>query len=451
MFIRRTIATLVAAAALIGCGVAPNEQVGSTLPAPTTSVTTAPASTAPTILGEATPAAAGPSAQVEPVATSEDGTPQAPPIAQPPAQPAPIPQASPTTMQPPADIAPGATAGRGSAVQVTPTQPPPSAGVPLPTQPPTTAAPQPTGGILLSSTGTTMTAASLRATLNDLTVMAEPARSGYNRDLFPHWADVNGSGCTARQDALLAQVLGLPQRDPFGPCTIVEGDWFSLFDDVLYGGSPSELDADHVVALAEAWDAGAPGWTTEQRRQFANDPMNILIVTASSNRSKGDKDMGEWRPSNRRSWCVSAAMVILTKSRWNLAVDPTEKAALDQMAGACSEPDQLAVPGLPLPGTPAGAALLPVTPPPPPNPNPNPTTPPPTTAPPVTGGNCTSGQVNLNTASHPALQAIIHIGPDRATSIINGRPWSSVSSLTQISGIGPARIADIQAQGLACV
>lgn len=69
------------------------------------------------------------------------------------------------------------------------------------------------------------------------------------------------------------------------------------------------------------------------------------------------------------------------------------------------------------------------------------------TATPDTGGGC----VNLNTASFDDLQKIIHIGPDRAQQIISLRPFSSVDDLTRVSGIGSARLADIKAQGLACV
>lgn len=59
--------------------------------------------------------------------------------------------------------------------------------------------------------------------------------------------------------------------------------------------------------------------------------------------------------------------------------------------------------------------------------------------------------VNINTASYEELQRIIHIGPARARVIINMRPFSSVASLTRVSGIGASRIRDIQNQGLACV
>jgi competence protein ComEC len=52
------------------------------------------------------------------------------------------------------------------------------------------------------------------------------------------------------------------------------------------------------------------------------------------------------------------------------------------------------------------------------------------------------------------LQEIIHIGPDRAQQIIDLRRiqlFRSVDDLIRVDGIGPARLADIKAQGRACV
>jgi DNA uptake protein ComE-like DNA-binding protein len=52
------------------------------------------------------------------------------------------------------------------------------------------------------------------------------------------------------------------------------------------------------------------------------------------------------------------------------------------------------------------------------------------------------------------LQGIIHIGPARAQEMIELRriqPFRSVSDMVRIDGIGPARLADIIAEGKACV
>lgn len=83
---------------------------------------------------------------------------------------------------------------------------------------------------------------------------------------------------------------------------------------------------------------------------------------------------------------------------------------------------------------------------------PTPATPAPTSAPaPPPASGCQPGQVDINSAGFEQLQLIIHIGPDRAQQILDLRPFSSVDAMDRISGIGPARLADIKAEGVACV
>jgi DNA uptake protein ComE-like DNA-binding protein len=59
--------------------------------------------------------------------------------------------------------------------------------------------------------------------------------------------------------------------------------------------------------------------------------------------------------------------------------------------------------------------------------------------------------VNINTSSSKELQRITHVGEARALEIMSLRPSRSVQDLDRVSGIGPSRLADILAQGLACV
>lgn len=59
--------------------------------------------------------------------------------------------------------------------------------------------------------------------------------------------------------------------------------------------------------------------------------------------------------------------------------------------------------------------------------------------------------VNINTANAVDIQAIIHIGPERAAELIDLRPYDTLNDLTRIQGIGPARMTDIQDQSLACL
>jgi hypothetical protein len=131
--------------------------------------------------------------------------------------------------------------------------------------------------------------------------------------------------------------------------------------------------------LAEAWDSGAHSWDAATLRAFANDldePRALIAVTASSNRSKSDRDPAEWLPSNASYRCAYVADWVVVKHRWRLAVDTAERAALQRVIGGCGT---LTVD--------AGAHVTPGTAPPPaPAPEPEPA-PAPTPAPaPETGG-----------------------------------------------------------------
>ncbi|MBA7597091.1 hypothetical protein ES703_04086 [subsurface metagenome] len=64
---------------------------------------------------------------------------------------------------------------------------------------------------------------------------------------------------------------------------------------------------------------------------------------------------------------------------------------------------------------------------------------------------CDKGQIDINSASKEKLQEITQIGPKRAEQIIILRPFDSVEDMIRISGIGETHLANIIAEGLACV
>ena len=161
-----------------------------------------------------------------------------------------------------------------------------------------------------------------RALLDTLAVAAESPRSGYDRDLFHHWDDEDRDGCDTR-----CEVLAAERRS--------NGTWFSLWDGYT-ASSTSELEIDHVVALAEAWDSGASSWTAARRDAFADWTVNLTAVTEASNQRKSDKDAAEWFPSRSASNCALAEITVTTKKVWGLKVDPAEKTALANMLRGCT-------------------------------------------------------------------------------------------------------------------
>ena len=164
---------------------------------------------------------------------------------------------------------------------------------------------------------------------------APEQRDGYSRDLFVQWIDANGNGCDTRHEVLIAEAIIAPAIGP--GCEISGGKWISLYDGLIVTNA-SNLDIDHVVALAEAWASGAYAWTSQQRKAFANDlgvPWALIAVSAASNRSKGDQDPAEWLPPLRAARCEFAVDWVAVKVRWQLTVDAAERQALLEVAAEC--------------------------------------------------------------------------------------------------------------------
>ncbi|MEV3934572.1 proprotein convertase P-domain-containing protein [Glycomyces sp. NPDC049804] len=170
--------------------------------------------------------------------------------------------------------------------------------------------------------------ATAQSELNALTVAAESHGSTYDRDLFPHWKSVSGTGsCTARQHVLKRDGQNVVTSDG---CQPTSGNWQSDFDNT-WTTSVSNATIDHVVALSEAWASGAWSWTTAQRQAFANDinSPQLWIATTSANSSKSDYDPAEWMPVNTTGLrCDYVKAWTHVKYLYNLSVDSAEKTAI---------------------------------------------------------------------------------------------------------------------------
>jgi hypothetical protein len=150
------------------------------------------------------------------------------------------------------------------------------------------------------------------------------------------WTDDDHDRCDTRAEVLIAESLTPAQVDP-SRCFVVAGDWLSSYDGQELS-DPAEIEIDHVVALAEAWDSGASSWDAERRHAFANDVDDqgaLVAVTAATNRSKGDRDPAEWQPPARDDWCRFATDWIEVKVRWDLTADAAEARALRNMLRGC--------------------------------------------------------------------------------------------------------------------
>lgn len=158
---------------------------------------------------------------------------------------------------------------------------------------------------------------------------------GYDRALFKHWIDDDRNGCDTRREVLIAEST-TPVVVGTG-CSITGGTWFSAYDGATTTNA-SSFDIDHMVPLKEAWDSGAHSWDAATRQSFANDlslDVSLIAVSASSNRSKSDRDPADWLPPSTGYHCTYVNSWIAVKKAWNLTVDQREHDALVEVLADC--------------------------------------------------------------------------------------------------------------------
>ncbi|WP_326607564.1 HNH endonuclease family protein [Streptomyces sp. NBC_01799] len=179
---------------------------------------------------------------------------------------------------------------------------------------------------------TPVSAATARSYLASLTVSAEHSRTGYSRDLFPHWITISGN-CDTRETILKRDGSNVVTDSS---CAATSGSWYSPYDGATWSAA-SDVDIDHLIPLAEAWDSGADNWTTSKRQALANDLTRpqLLAVTDNVNQSKGDQDPATWWPSRTTYRCTYARAWVQVKYYYGLSVDSAEKSALSSVLNGC--------------------------------------------------------------------------------------------------------------------
>ncbi len=151
------------------------------------------------------------------------------------------------------------------------------------------AATNPTAQHTRSATAGTVVKMRLRRAVTKLPVAAE-RRRGYDRDKFRHWIDANGD-CQDTRD----EVLDAESRVEVSGCDIAAGRWRSYYDGEVWTDA-SDVDIDHLVPLAEAWDSGA-------RQVDRRDPDSVCQRPGrptATGRSDRQRQPVQVRPGPRR-------------------------------------------------------------------------------------------------------------------------------------------------------
>jgi hypothetical protein len=148
----------------------------------------------------------------------------------------------------------------------------------------------------------------------------------YDRREWKHWIDKDGDCQNTRSETLISSSLFLVKMD-FDNCRVIDGIWHDPYTNLFFLKA-AHLDIDHIVPLKEAHLSGGESWSKEKKKEFANDPQNIIAVKNSANRSKGFKDPAQWMPPNKDYHCEYVRRWVLVKRKYQLDMDGAEMSSI---------------------------------------------------------------------------------------------------------------------------
>jgi Protein of unknown function (DUF1524) len=183
-----------------------------------------------------------------------------------------------------------------------------------------------------------------RAQLAGLPVKGWDRMTDFSRYRFGEaWSDdVNvefgHNGCDTRDDILRRDLTDLVVRP--GTCYAHSGVLIDPYtgESIAFVRGPQTSDAvqiDHLVSLSDAWYKGAREWDDQHRRDFANDPLNLLAVGAKANFDRAFRDANAWLPPSQAFRCEFVARQVAVKAAYRLWVSAKEKRAMAEVLDHC--------------------------------------------------------------------------------------------------------------------
>jgi hypothetical protein len=178
--------------------------------------------------------------------------------------------------------------------------------------------------------------------LESIPVKGRAPKTGYSRDEFgPAWADTDHNGCDTRNDILARDLTDQTFRSGTNNCVVTSGFLADKYTGTTINfvrgqDTSTDVQIDHIVSLSDAWQKGAQQLSADQRKELANDPLNLMAADGPTNSAKGDKDAATWLPPNKAFRCEYVARQTAVKARYSLWVTQAEHDAIAGLLEGCT-------------------------------------------------------------------------------------------------------------------
>ena len=160
-------------------------------------------------------------------------------------------------------------------------------------------------------------------------IETEARIANYDRSLFGNWSTTENSCKNTRHKLLEDQSL-VPVSLSKSNCVVRRGKWADPYTGQEFTNA-EDVEIDHLVPLKWAWDRGAYSWQESKRVAFANDQVNLFVVSESANQNKRAKGPTEWLPPSVAFQCQYVVRFARVVRKYAIEMPTAEAVALQDL------------------------------------------------------------------------------------------------------------------------
>lgn len=118
-------------------------------------------------------------------------------------------------------------------------------------------------------------------------------------------------------------------------CVVRTGKWLDEYTGETFNVAV-QVDIDHIIPLMYAHIHGGDRWDAGKKLQFANDPMNIMLVKKREIKRKSQRGPDRYLPREEFQ-CEYAALWDAIADKYNLTINTRDRAEIAVIRRGCPE------------------------------------------------------------------------------------------------------------------
>ena len=157
----------------------------------------------------------------------------------------------------------------------------------------------------------------------------------FNEDDWSFEQDFDGDCQSTRQEMLVITSRSDVRYTNPRNCVVRTGEWLDEYTGEVFEVAV-KLEVDHVIPRMYAHTHGGDRWMPEKKLQFANDPLNIMLVERREVKRKRDRGPSRYLPRDEFQ-CEYINLWDQISDKYNLQLSASDRSTISRMRDDCTE------------------------------------------------------------------------------------------------------------------